>query len=677
MVQGAASRRASRAGTVAVAFVAMLLAVSSPGRLQGRGAAASVLPGTYPVEWSFGDALHVRVNSLRSAATELPYDYYALPYCVPEGGPQRITENLGELLHGDRIESSPYVFHALRPEMGSLCKRTLSKADAASFATFIREGYRAHMILDNLPVTTADLASARNGTIASAMGDGSRPLGEVQTGFPVGALISGEASRFDVKLVPVIHNHLAFTVLVHPIAVNDTVRVVGFEVEACSARDAARGVAKGSVRRDSAAGTDSVCDGATIPVYAREGETFEFSYSVAFRNSSTEWVTRWDAYLQMGDASVHWFSIANSATIVLFIGGIVGVILAKTVRRDLARYETLVQRARPHTDGAIEDSGWKLVSADVFRPPARARRLSVFIGTGVQTLCVAVATVAFAALGFLSPASRGSLLSAIIVAYVLLGFVGGYVCVSAHKFIVGTSHGWLPLALQTAVMMPGITFATMMLVNMAIWRTGSSGATPVSALAIMAVLWTAAAVPLTVAGAFASSKVAPEAREHHRSNQIPRQIPPSAHGGLLISLAAGLLPFSTVFMEAFFIMQSVWLKHTYYLFGILTIVLALSLLVTAEATLCLVYMQLCAENYRWWWPAWHMGGSVAAYVATFSVIFFFKDLERLQAGGWPAVVMYFSYMGLASMFAYFALGAASWASAAWFVNELFRSLKAE
>ena len=37
----------------------------------------------------------------------MPYDYYALPYCKPKRARQQ-SENLGEVLSGDRIEDSVY-----------------------------------------------------------------------------------------------------------------------------------------------------------------------------------------------------------------------------------------------------------------------------------------------------------------------------------------------------------------------------------------------------------------------------------------------------------------------------------------------------------------------------------------------------------------------------------------
>lgn len=40
-----------------------------------------------------------------------------------------------------------------------------------------------------------------------------------------------------------------------------------------------------------------------------------------------------------------------------------------------------------------EEFGWKLVHGDVFRPPRKGMILSVFLGSGVQVLCMAVITL--------------------------------------------------------------------------------------------------------------------------------------------------------------------------------------------------------------------------------------------------------------------------------------------
>lgn len=63
---------------------------------------------------------------------------------------------------------------------------------------------------------------------------------------------------------------------------------------------------------------------------------------------------------------------------------------------------------------------------DVFRPPPASGQLCVQVGTGAQILVCGFVTMIFAALGFLSPAVRGALLSTCIGMYIMLSIVGGY-----------------------------------------------------------------------------------------------------------------------------------------------------------------------------------------------------------------------------------------------------------
>ena len=47
------------------------------------------------------------VSKLTSTKTQMPYDYYSLPYCKPKRTGLQ-SENLGEVISGDRIENSVY-----------------------------------------------------------------------------------------------------------------------------------------------------------------------------------------------------------------------------------------------------------------------------------------------------------------------------------------------------------------------------------------------------------------------------------------------------------------------------------------------------------------------------------------------------------------------------------------
>ena len=52
------------------------------------------------------------VNSLTSPETELPFEYYSLPFCKPPEGVRSTLSaiNPGTILTGARIENSPYNF---------------------------------------------------------------------------------------------------------------------------------------------------------------------------------------------------------------------------------------------------------------------------------------------------------------------------------------------------------------------------------------------------------------------------------------------------------------------------------------------------------------------------------------------------------------------------------------
>ena len=72
----------------------------------------------------------------------------------------------------------------------------------------------------------------------------------------------------------------------------------------------------------------------------------------------------------------------------------------------------------------MEESGWKMVSGDVFRPPKNAIHLCVQIGSGVQIITSAFATLFFAALG---ECSLGQCKTSLVACH----FVNVCICISS------------------------------------------------------------------------------------------------------------------------------------------------------------------------------------------------------------------------------------------------------
>jgi transmembrane 9 superfamily protein 2/4 len=224
-------------------------------------------------------------------------------------------------------------------------------------------------------------------------------------------------------------------------------------------------------------------------------ETVVWTYSVEWKRSTSKWNTRWDIFLhEEGDDQIHWFSIINSLMIVLFLTGIVAVIMLKTVSADFRKYRELETQ-----EEAQEETGWKLVHGDVFRPPAHEMLLSVFVGNGVQVLTMTGLTLLVALLGFLSPANRGALLTAVLVLYALMGMQAGYVSARLYKLMKGTQ--WKRNTVQTALLVPGVVLSVFFTLNLVLAYQKSSAAIGFFRLFTIAFLWVGVSVPLVFVGA--------------------------------------------------------------------------------------------------------------------------------------------------------------------------------
>ncbi|KAG9328100.1 hypothetical protein JZ751_016557, partial [Albula glossodonta] len=82
-----------------------------------------------------------------------------------------------------------------------------------------------------------------------------------------------------------------------------------------------------------------------------------------------------------------------------------------------------------------------------------------------------------------------------------------------------------------------------------------------------------------------------------RTNQIPRQIPEQSFFTKPIPgiVMGGILPFGCIFIQLFFILNSIWSHQMYYMFGFLFLVFIILLITCSEATILLCYFHLCAE----------------------------------------------------------------------------------
>ncbi|KNG50568.1 endosomal integral membrane protein [Stemphylium lycopersici] len=639
--------------TTAGAVLASLLAIAP------TPASAFYFPGTAPTSYKTGDAVPLYVNRLTPADSQndpklrsvFSFDYYHPPFhfCREKDGPKEIRESLGSILFGDRIQTSPFELKmGVNETCKLLCEAPYPGKDAAFVNDRIHQGYDLNWLIDGLPAAQSLREPGSDQTF-------------YQPGFALG-LVDEEQ--------PTLNNHYDIVIDYHEPSPG-TFRVVGVLVDPYSIAESKR------------QGDDqATCNGQT-PVVLKDNDEdtnlVVFTYGVYWRRSPTPFATRWDKYLHVYDPKIHWFSLINSAVIVVFLVGMVSTILIRTLKKDIARYNRLDQFALEDfgetgdADDTADDSGWKLVHGDVFRPPQNPLLLSVLLGNGAQLFAMTALTIVFALLGFLSPSNRGALGTVIIIFYTLFGFFGGYTAARTYKFFHGES--WKLCFFYTPVALPAIVFGVFFLMNLFVWGRGASGAVPFTTMLVVVIIWFVISVPLSVAGSWIGFKQA-AIEPPVRTNQIPRQIPPT--GGYLRPLPsmalAGVLPFGAIFVELYFIMNSIWFSKVYYMFGFLFICFGLMIITSAAVTVLMIYFLLCAENYHWQWRSFFTAGASAAYVFASCLLYWIKDVSWTS---WTSGVVYLGYSALLSSLVFILTGTIGFFASWLFTLKIYRSIKVD
>ena len=154
-------------------------------------------------------------------------------------------------------------------------------------------------------------------------------------------------------------------------------------------------------------------------------------------------------------------------------------------------------------------------------------------------------------------------------------------------------------------------------------------------------LWFLVSTPLVFIGSYLGFKKN-VIENPVRTNQIPRQIPTQylytkPLPGILMG---GILPFGCIFIQLFFILNSIWSHQFYYMFGFLSVVYLILIITCTETTILLCYFHLCTEDYRWWWRSFLTSGFAAVYFFIYSIHYY---ATKLDLQGSASVFLYFGY----------------------------------
>lgn len=637
---------------------------------------AFYLPGVAPTTYHQGDDIPLLVNHLspsiywqheneegKKIGKEqylYSYDYYydKFHFCKPEKI-EKQPSSLGSVIFGDRIYNSPYKIKMLEEQTCStLCKTVIPKDDAKFINKLIKNGFFQNWLIDGLPA-------------ARLVHDPTTDSDYYGTGFELGYVnviqgLSVENKNVqlnardpkNVKMmknmeIPYFVNHHDITIEYHDRG-EGNLRVVGVTVTPVSVKRSSPGT----------------CETEGDPLVLSEDEDNEvyFTYSVKFVESDTVWATRWDKYLHTYDPTIQWFSLINFSIVVCLLSAVVIHMLLKALKSDFARYNDL------NLDNDFqEDSGWKLVHGDIFRIPTKSMLLSTLVGSGLQLFLMIVVSIFFAALGFLSPSSRGSLATAMFMLYALFGFVGSYTSMGVYKFFGGPY--WKANLILTPILVPGFIFLCIIALNMFLLSAHSSGTIPASTLFFMVLIWFICSFPSAIAGSLIAHKKCNWHEHPTKTNQIARQIPfqPWYLKTIPATFFAGIFPFGSIAVELYFIYTSLWFNKIFYMFGFLFFSFLLLTLTTCLVTILITYHSLSLENWRWQWRSFIVGGvGCAVYVFIHSILF-----TKFKLGGFITIVLYVGYSALISLLCCLVTGSIGFISSMFFIRKIYSSIKVE
>ena len=567
--------------------------------------------------------------------------------------------NLGEVLRGDRIMTSDYdLVMDQDQECTFLCSQTVDRAAVKRAKKMIEDGYVAEWIVDNLPGATSFVTVDRSQKYyAAGFKIGSKEYSSV-SGQPRYVIYNHLTLVVKWRKAPGKVGEQGGKVIVgfevYPKSVSSGDREAsGCPIDVRHRKDdpfelyirpnnslIAQKYPSASYLPEE----DEIDDGASL--------TIPYSYSVYFREDArVEWSNRWDMYFKNQDESsrIHWLAIVNSLVIAGLMTAVVTMVWNRTMHGDTKTRDGPLEegkgkmRRKIHSgartprlgekspsglldkfeedglssdDESIEDiTGWKLLHADVFRTPSYAGLLAPMIGSGCQLVFMATGLLVLSCLGVLNPSFRGGFISVGMGLFVFAGIFSGYFSGRVYKTFGGvnwrkntlmvSANGWKEIHIasadisQTALLVPGMIFSTIFVLNLFVWAQGSSTALPFGTVVGLAALWLLIQLPLVYGGSWFGYYRCKPWDHPTKTSSIPRQIPGSAWytKGWTSILIAGLVPFAVIFIELLFVFRSLWQDKSgyYYVYGFLSVVSLVHILTVIEVTVVAVYIMLCSE----------------------------------------------------------------------------------
>jgi hypothetical protein len=413
-----------------------------------------------------------------------------------------------------------------------------------------------------------------------------------------------------------------------------------------------------------------------VDISGANSAEIEFSYSVEWKLETLEWKHRMTSYANSSFAQprsleIHWLSIINSCVLVILLIAFLAIIFMRILKNDFARYMDIEEDTIEE-----EESGWKLISGDVFRIPENPTLFCAMVGTGTQLMVTCFAVLLLALTGSVSTTRRGSILACAVITYSLASVVGGYI--STKLYFQMNGKAWARCVVVAALLFPLPCAVVFSWANSVAMAHGSISALPFTTIVTILCLYAFVCLPLTLLGGILAKQYGKKDMEAPtRTTKVAREIPteiPLYSNRFSFMLVAGFLPFTAIYVELHYIFTSMWGHQIYTMFGVLFCAVCLLVIVTSAITVSLIYFQLSREDHRWWWSAFINGGMIGLFIHAYSFYFYFFNSGMT---GFLQASFYFGYMSILSFAVFLMLGSAGFRLSLVFVKYIYSRVKCD
>ena len=249
--------------------------------------------------------------------------------------------------------------------------------------------------------------------------------------------------------------------------------------------------------------------------------------------------------------------------------------------------------------------------------------LSCLVGSGAQVGTMFFAMFFAIICAFGNTNWRPFIGSIIVTTLVFNGFMNGYVTSRYLKFF-GTTDLWLSTTLS-AVALPIFLIVAMAIERFTNWTAGGINRDSFFSTVFYSLIWYSIHAVMCYLGAFRGyTKIA--AKPAAPIGKVPRPIPkqPFYQSVYILAPICGFVQFIAIYTELNYVYQCITNSNMYGMFAWLFLAMITQIAIISLLSIICTYMQLCNQNYQWWWKSFIIGASGSFYIAAY---FTFAFLE--------------------------------------------------